>query len=667
MPLVSFKMLGRSHGLFRQPGYRPTGGMRRCRLPEVRACGEAGVHDLSESFIVNITFAVARAPRFALLPCVAAFPFVFSSLQALAQTQLPAVAVTATRTPTRIDRTVADTTVITREDIEQASGRTLAELLSRQPGLQFSSNGGLGKNSSINIRGLGSRHALLLVDGVRFNSATAGMPQLDNIPLDQIERIEIVRGPLSSLYGSDAVGGVVQIFTRKGQGPMRLNAAITAGSERYAKATAGLSFGEGPWSGAAQVSHVENAGFSTTNPRSSSFDPDRDGFRQNAGSARLGLKLGGDWQAGASVMQSYGKGRYDDGLGTDTRDKTLSQTASVDLSGSFAPGWRSTTRLARSSDEGTTLASASIYTDLGAIINVQQQLSHEQTIETAAGTVLLLAEHLKQKVSKAGTQYDVRQRTINGVGAGLNGSADGHTWQASLRHDRNSQFGNKTTGSLGYGFEFSPAWRLGGSYGTSFVAPNFNQLYWPGYSNPNLMPEEGKSAELNLRYAAAGHALRAALFDSRIRGYITSGPNPGNIPRTRIQGVSLSHDTQLAGWDLATSFDHVDPRNITPGRSHDKVLQRRARNALKASVDGDVGPLRVGTTLAAFSSRYDDENNTLFVGGHGTLDLRAEWRFQPDWSLGASLNNVGDKRYETVYGYNQPGRELYVTLRYAPK
>jgi vitamin B12 transporter len=269
-------------------------------------------------------------------------------------------------------------------------------------------------------------------------------------------------------------------------------------------------------------------------------------------------------------------------------------------------------------------------------------------------------------VSRPGAPFVVSERNIDGVAAGLNGRAGVHTWQGNLRHDRNSQFGGQTTGSLAYGHDLTPTWRAGASYGTSFVAPSFNQLYFPGFGNPNLLPEEGRHTELSLRWAGAAQQLRLAYVDNRIRGYISSGPAPTNIPRTRIDGYTLSYDAQWAAWAVAASLDRLDPRNDTAGTANfGRQLPRRSKDSLKLAAETALGAWRVGATAAAFGARYDDAANTRRVGGFATLDLHADWRLAREWTLGLKLNNAGGKVYETVYGYNQPGREGRVTLRYS--
>ena len=588
---------------------------------------------------------------------------------ALAQTDtLATVQVTATRTPTRIDETISEVTVIERAQIERATGRTLAELLAQQAGVQFTANGGLGTASSVYLRGLEARHTLLLIDSVRYGSATLGTPAWENLPLDAIERIEIVRGPLSSLYGSDAVGGVIQIFTRRSTPGLHANGNLTLGSKASRQVGAGLSFGQGAIDAAVQLQHTRTRGFSATNPNEpfGSFNPDDDGFRQNSLTGHLGISFGAGWRADARVLSSHGEAQYDDGPGADSRAALRSEVLALELGGPVTNAWRSKLRVSRSSDAYETLASASAFTDLGTTATVQQQVAWENSVITPVGTALLIAEHLRQKVSRPVTPYDVSDRSVNSLGLGLDGRAGRHTWQASLRHDRNSQFGAQTTGALGYGFDFTPSWRAAAAYGTSFVAPSFNQLYYPNFGNPDLLPEEGRQAEVSLRWAADGHELRAAYFDNRIRGYISSGPAPVNVPKTQIDGVSLSYQAKLGAWTGAASAEHVNPRNATEGSANlDKQLPRRAKDSLKLAADLDLGAWQLGGVANAFSHRFDDSANARRLAGYATLDLHADWRFAPSWALGLRLNNLANRQYETVYGYNQPGREVYATLRYS--
>ncbi len=566
----------------------------------------------------------------------------------------------------RVDEALAEVTVIDRNQIDQADGRTLVELLGRQSGVQFSQYGGAGKLSGISLRGLDSRHALLLIDGVRYGSATSGAPSWENVPLASIERIEIVRGPLSGLYGSDAVGGVVQVFTRSGAAGIHVDASALAGSHRTRQDSGSVRFGEGDFDGAAQIGGVRTSGFSATNSQEpfGNFNPDDDGWRQISGSAKLGWRFAEGWRVEGNALESRGEAQLDDGPGADARARLRSEVLALQVSGPVLADWRTLVRVARSMDSNDTLATASPFTTLGATRTVQEQLSWENSVATPLGTALLLAEHVRERVSMPAPSFDVSQRSINGVAAALNGRADVHTWQANLRHDRNSQFGSQTTGTLAYGHDLTPQWRAGASVGTSFVAPSFNLLYFPGFSNPTLLPEEGKHAELSLRWSDPTQILRAAWFDNRIRGFITPGPNPSNVD-ARSGGLGVSYEAQWASWAVSASAEHIDPRNDGGDANAGKQLPRRAKDSLRLGADTAWGAWRLGGALAAFSARFDDSANTARLGGFATLDLHTDWRFAPQWALGLRLNNAANRNYQTVLGYNQPGREGFVVLRYS--
>jgi vitamin B12 transporter len=577
------------------------------------------------------------------------------------------ISITATRVPTPVNQLVADVTVIDRATIERNEGRTLAELLSQQAGLQFASNGGLGKTASLFIRGLESRHTLLLVDGIRVGSATVGTPSLDNLPLEAVERIEIVRGPMSSLYGNGAFGGVVQVFTRQATNGFSANAKLSAGSNEYGQVAGGVGFGNGVVDVAVQAQHTDTRGVSATNSNApfGNYNPDRDGFRQNGGSLRLGWRPGADWRVELLALQSTGLTRIDDGPGADARAELDNRLLGLSARGKVMGTWNTRISLTESVDAYDTLATASAFTDLGVIRTRSHQASWENTVATPLGTALVLLERTEEKVGRPAAPFAVSERSIDALALGLNGSAAAHNWQASLRHDRNSQFGGVSTGALAYGYALTPAWLLGASYGTSQVLPSFNQLYFPNFGTPNLLPEEGKHGELSVRYSAGEHRVRAAWYDYRYRGFISSGPQPVNLPRVEIDGVTLSYEGRWRELDLTASYDHVDPRNATVGNAnYGKQLARRARQALRLGVDWQLGAWTAGAALQAYSHRYDNANNSTRLGGYGTLAVRAEWSISQAAKLGVRINNVGDKRHSTVLGYDQPRREGFVTLRY---
>lgn len=576
------------------------------------------------------------------------------------------ITITAARQPLAVSQALAEVTVLDAQALQRSEARTLAELLAQQAGLQLSSNGGLGKTSSLFIRGLEARHTLLLVDGVRVGSATVGTPSLDNLPLEAVERIEIVRGPMSSLYGSGAMGGVIQVITRRGGQGLSGNAKLAAGSQAYGQAAAGLGFGDGRFDAALQLQHTQTDGQSASNPRVpfGQYNDDRDGWKQDGGSLRLGWRVAGDWRLEALALAARGRTQLDDGPGADARAELTTQSTVLSARGTVLGPWSTRVSLGESVDGYETLSSASPFASLGLIRTRSRQLAWENTVATPLGTALALAERTTETVSRPGQPFATSERDIDAVALGLAGSAAGHTWQASLRRDRNSQFGGVSTGALGWGYAITPGWRIGASAGTSLNAPSFNQLYFPNFGNPLLLPEKGEHAEMHVRWLWGMHSLRASTWAHEYRGFITSGPQPVNLPLARINGVSLAYEGAWDSWRWQAAAEHTDPRNATEGSANrDKLLPRRAQNALRLGADWTQGAFSAGGSLVAFSHRFDNAANTVRLAGYATLDLRADWALQPGLSLGLRVNNVGDTGYETALGYDQPGRQAFVTLR----
>lgn len=617
------------------------------------ACGQGAVLNRSSVF-----------RRAAVPAAVVSFCWVLG-LPAQAQ---DAVTITATRVSTRLNDVVADISVIDRTMLDRMQGRTLAEVLSSVAGLQFASNGGLGKSSSVFIRGLEARHTLLLVDGVNVRSATLGTPSLDNLPMEAIDRIEIVRGPMSSLYGNGALGGVIQVFTRQGQSGLAGNARLVAGSNRYAQASGGVGFGNGVIDAVVQVEHTATEGVSATNPKVpfGSFNDDRDGVRQGGATVRLGWQAAKDWRLELTSLQSNSVTKIDDGPGADARAELQTRLLALSVQGKVLSGWGTRVVVSDAIDGYDTLSSASPFSTLGVIQSRARQASWENTVASPLGTVLALLETTREKVSRPGQPFALSERDINAAALGLSGAAQGHAWQASVRRDSNSQFGSVTTGALGYGYNVSPAWRATASYGTSQTLPSFNQLYFPNFGNPNLLPEKGQHGEVGVRWTGGEHSVRASYYDYHYRGFISSGPAPVNLPRVDITGVTLAYEGRWRELDLTASLDSIDPVNATVGNAnYGKQLARRAKQAARLGADWRSGAWSVGATAAGFSHRFDNAANTLRLAGYGTLDLRADWAVTRDLKLGVKVNNVADKTYETVLGYNQPGRQGFVSLRYA--
>jgi vitamin B12 transporter len=603
---------------------------------------------------------------FALATAFASSTIVFAQTKA-AQTQagqtpqLKEVVVTANRLQTRTDDIVSDVIVIERTGIEASAGRTLPEVLARSAGLQVSSNGGLGKNSGIFIRGTETRHTILLIDGVRFGSATTGAPSWENIPLDMIERIEVLKGPASALYGSEAVGGVVQVFLRKGAKGFTPYAALSVGSNSFVQASAGLSGGDAGLSYTVGVQKTQEKGFSATNSKAlfDNYNEDRDGFKQDAVNASIAYQINPNWRIDAGLLYADGVSKYDDGPTGDARAAQRAQTLRAGVEGQVLSHWKTQLRVSQAIDNSDAIESAFFPSKF----NTKQTLiSWQNDIDTPIGIVLAGAERLAQKIDSS-TAYEVTQRNLSSYFVGLNGASGSHSWQANLRRDSNSQFGGSSTWFAGYGYKINPAWRLNASYGTSFVAPSFNQLYFPEFGNKDLQPEKGRNLDLGVTYSQNGQMVKLVHFDNKIRGFITNATNAESIPRARISGWTLGYEGNFGAFNLRATADALKPENELTG----KQLSRRSRSQVSLGGDYAIGAWTFGGSLLNAGSRFDDTKNTRKLDGYTTMDVFANYAINKDLSLQTKVNNLANKSYETAFGYNQAGRSVFITLRYAMK
>ncbi|MFZ5464261.1 MAG: TonB-dependent receptor domain-containing protein [Pseudomonadota bacterium] len=580
-------------------------------------------------------------------------------------TELEAVVVTATRQATRANELLSDVSIIGREEIEQAGQSTLAELLAKQPGIQIANNGGPGKATSVFIRGANASHTLLLIDGQRVGSATLGTASFEGIPLSQIERIEILRGPASALYGADAIGGVIQIFTKRGEGPARASAFAGYGTYDTSKASAGVSGATKEWSYSLQAGYENTKGFNAIADRDKqpfNFNPDRDGYWNRNISANIAFRPAPGHEIGASVFNADGRSWYDGGPTFDNRTDLTVTSYNAYSRNRIGDAWTSTLRIGRSTDDSTDY---SAFSPQGAVFRTDQdQVSWQNDVKLPLGQALLGLETLKQK-AHSGTNFD-RSRRIDTLLAGWTGHAGPHRLQVNARHDENSQFGNKTTGLLAYGYQFGSEWRAHVSVGTGFRAPSFNELYFPGFGNANLKPEQAFNRELGVFWDAPRHSVGAVYFNNRVRDLIVFDSTtfmPQNIGRAKLEGTTFTYTGSVAKMRLAATVDLQRPRDADTG----KRLIRRADRQLALRAARQFGAWEAGAELLAVGARYDNLANTRRMGGYSLLNATLNYRLATDWTLEARANNVTDKKYETVWGYAVPGANLFVGVRYVPK
>jgi vitamin B12 transporter len=590
-----------------------------------------------------------------------------------------AIVVTATRQPTRLDAALADITLIGRDEIVASGHSTLPEVLARQPGVQVVTRGG--GAASVYLRGNADSHTVLLIDGIRIGSSTLGSADLSQLPLADIDRIEILRGPASVLYGADAIGGVIQIFTRKGEGPLRFDGEIGAGSRGTQRTSAGLSGSKDQWSYALSLGSERSNGFNAvTNPGAGNYNADRDGYRTDRASGRVELQLAPGHSLGASLLHTSGTSHFDfSPLPTYNHSYNFdNEAANVWLRNRIGDRWTSTLRIGSSTNDSRHRKSETL-TDR--FQTEQRQIGWQNDIRLPLGNALLALDNNEEHVT-SNTLYARTERSTLGLLAGWRAEAGSHRWQLGVRGDDNSQFGRKTTGSVAYGYRFTPAWQLSASVATAYKAPSFNDLYWPGAGNPSLMPEMAKNRELALAYTQGLARVSFTLYRNDVRDLIEWAPAPtvadpwrwlpSNVARVRIEGATLAGEHTWGAWTGRASIDWLDARNAID----DKQLRYRSRESAQAALSWRGDAWRAGGEISLHGRRYDDIANRVELGGYGLLNLFAERDLGRDVVLFARLNNAGDRSYMLVKGtsawappadYGVAGRSIFVGLRYAPK
>lgn len=594
--------------------------------------------------------------------------------------RLDPVIVTAVRGGESQSETLAAVTVIERADIERLQAQNLQDLLVGLPGVWIVNNGGPGKQTNVQLRGSNSDHVVVLVDGIKIGSATLGATAFEQIPVDQIERIEIVRGPRSSLYGSEAIGGVIQIFTRRGTPGAGLTPSFAIGGGHHGSGSieAGAHGGAGPrgWYRAGLSAQTTD----NIDVRPAGSENDRDGYRQAA------LSLGGGWtfangtELTATALRTQGRNEYDSSFAneSDNQQRVLGTRAR------FAPlrPWTVTLSAGESRDQSESYRDPKLIDpdtqeridNRGSIETRRRSAGWQNDISLARAQILSGGIDFVRDDVGGSTDYAVRSRDNIGAFALYRGGFGAADVQASVRHDDNEQFGSQLTGGGALGYRLAEALRFSASYGSAFKAPSFNDLYFPGYGLPGLEPERSRSREIGFggEARAAGGVLHYALngYRTTIDNLIVYNPvifGPENLGKAKIDGVEAQLGAHFETLQLLAVLNWLDPRNDNRDANRGNTLPRRAQRTARLDVDYAVlDALSLGLTLLGVDDRYDDVANTRPLSGYAQLGLRANWQIHSAWALQLKTGNTLDKDYETVRGYAQPGRSWFATLRYTP-
>ena len=629
--------------------------------------------------------------------CCAVAVLCGAPLAALAQSagradvSLAPIVVTAARLAQSQADALPFTTVISAEQIRASQAVDLPSLLRREAGIQFTQTGGIGQASGLFVRGAETRQTLVLLDGIPLTKQDAtGTVSIEHLMLDQIDHIEIVRGNISSIYGSSAIGGVVQIFTRRGKGPARMTAEAEVGSRGTSRIAAGISgstAGLGPTATpgtsadtggnaagdfhyALSASRFGTSGFSALNPAQvPTANPDRDGYRNSSVSAAVSQDFGRDHQLGATLSATRGRFDFDSTFGEPTDrhvGKTTVSTASIYSQNRLNERWTSRLSYADARDRNTNRydTSFSNYDD--------HYQSRTRTLQWTNEVLLTSAWHATAGVERQwqslsvddgfNPAFDVN-RNASSVFAGIQGALGPHQLQANLRHDRTDRIDSATTGYLGYGYLFNARWKALASIATGFAAPPLGYLYYPGFGNPDLKAEHSRSAEVGLQYAVDDTLLRAAIFNTRTREQLQFDPGAGdfgafaNIARARNRGLEVSASGTLAATALRASLTLQDPRDASSGER----LRRRARTLASLSASRTVGAWNLGGDVGFTGSRPDGSQE---LAAYGLINLNARYRVSKAVELFSRVENLFDRQYQSAYGFNQAPRGVFAGVRF---
>ncbi|MBX9914269.1 MAG: TonB-dependent receptor [Pseudomonadaceae bacterium] len=606
------------------------------------------------------------------------------SLDTTEALQVPTLVITSGRVAEAKATAIAAASVFTRKDIERLQARNVPDLLNRVPGVVIRSSGGL---VSYSVRGTKSAQTLVLVDGQRIASAASGLARLDYLSIDNIERVEVTRGARSSLYGADAIGGVIQIFTRHGDAGLKPSVRLAAGSKQTYQRSASVSGGDSRTRFSLGGSLDESNGHDSTRDNVGA-DSDADGQRNLAQYLNLDHQFNDDWTAGLNYNEQHGKNEYDDAYEqapAEPSDQFRVSSASSFLQGQINDTWNSRLELGQSYDRNKAVG-ASMPWNNGLNATTRHSASWLNRLDLNSDNQLTLGGDWYEDKLDSSTDYAEDSRSNSAALFQYRFNGEQMFSELGMRRDDNQLYGtqNSWNGALGLPLESGQQWQL--SYAEGFRAPTFSDLYYPNFSNPNLKAETSKTWELQWRAELGATQLEASLYRNDIQDLIAyKGNSTENVGQARINGFETSLSQELLGWQTSMGFSLIDPRN----RDNGQTLQLTPKRTVYIDLDRPFGAVSAGVSWRAVSQSYDysitDSNyrsERQTVPGYGLLDLRSSWQASASLRVDVQLNNVLDKDYytslyqrldanyvlapTTPYGYQEPGRTGLLAVTWTP-
>lgn len=596
---------------------------------------------------------------FAILCC--ALPFAASAQTSTSIPSLDNIVVTASRSAQLQSEVIGDVTVIDKKELERAGQTSIAEVLAKQPGVQFYSSGGPQTVTGVYLRGTNPNQTLVMIDGVRVNSSIQGTVNWNTIDPATIERIEIVRGAASSLYGSDAIGGVINIITTSREDrPLSAWANLGYGTHDTVESSLGMSGASNGWNYRFAISSAKSDGYDATNENYPyGREPDKDGYHRHSISGALGYQLDANNSVQLTAYNSYVNADYDVGNpAASVTAKTRQQAYTVSSVNKINDLWQSTVRLGLSKDEYDDRAWGTKFS------NIQRSYTWQNDFAlTENQTIALVLERLEERPTHS-NNYPVNRRDTNSAAGVYRGDFGRHHVQASIRNDTITGYKKKTTGGLGYEFDVSDSWAVSIGANTGFRMPTFTDLYSPWAPNPDVKPETSTNIEAGIKYRTEKSQLSLVAYQNKLRDLITLDPNRAfaayNIDRATIRGATLAGEHRLGNTTLRGSASLMNPRDDKTR----KQLIRRAKQVYNLGISHRLNAWDLGAEYQFVGKRYDNAANDIRLGSHSLVNLTAAYDFTKNVGVQVRWNNVFDKNYTNAYGYNMPGSNVFVNLSF---
>lgn len=574
-----------------------------------------------------------------------------------APAELSPVVTTANRIPTALERVTAPVLVISRKDIELSQAQDLAELLQFHAGLDLGRNGGPGQNTGLFLRGTESNHTLVLVDGVEINPATLGGAAIQNLRPEIIERVEIVKGPRSALWGSAAIGGVVNVITRKAGDGLDASASAGVGPNDTRIASAQARIGGQRSSFLLGIANLDTDGF----PTRSESDIDR--AHDNTTVQLKMATLAGGARLSGSYWEARGNTEYLDFFLAPVEQDYRNSVAAAELAGSFNDHWSSALQASSARDEIQQLNSADYVRTRRVSVDWQNTLTLGTRQTLLAG--IEVSEEQTESLSFGSFFEDSTRSTELFLSDAW--QLGRHDLLLAARHTDHEGFGNAFTWNLEYGLQLVAATRLTAGLGTGFRAPDGTDRFGFG-GNPDLRAERSRNAELGLVHQLSDRArVSLSAYQHDITDLIEFEFDPVtfeggnvNVGQARIRGLDLAYDASAGAWRWQLGLVLQNPENLADG----STLARRARRSLSARIAREFSWGRIGSEILATGERRDSPFSETRNAGFVLANLTGQVRLGAQLALNLRLENLLDSHYQTAAGFNSPGRGLYLGFDY---